>query len=158
MNLSIADSKNVKYAFSDVFDRVLMSVYKNKSLIAINKKEFVIGDLEIKYDNGLYNVIDKFTNEILYKDIYLIEAAFLLAKYNQLNLFNSVNSILILEKQYAKHYLDMQNYSHACVVAKRNEEYDKMEIAETRYACSKLSATVVRNKLKVTCDKIIRKR
>lgn len=158
MSTSIADSKSVKYAFSDVLDKAVMSVYKNKSPVAVNKHEFVIGDLEIKYNNKLYSVSDRFTKEVLYKDIFLIEAAFLLAKYNQLKLSNFVKSTLVLEQQYVKHYLDMQSYSHICAVAKKNKDYDRIEIAEARYACSKIDATAVRDKLKLLCDKIIKKR
>ena len=158
MNLLTTEFEHVKYAFSDAFDRALTSVYKDKTPVAINKHEFVIGDLEIRYNNGLYSVVDKFSKAVVYKDIYIIEAAFLLAKYNQLHLSNSVKSILILEQQYTKHYLDMQSHANAYNVAKKKEEYDKMEIAETRYACSKLNVVSVRNKLKIMCNKIIRKR
>jgi len=155
---AIVNSESVKFAFSNIFDRTLASVYKNKLPVAVNNNGFVIGDLEIKYNDGLYSIEDKFTKKILYKDIYLIEAAFLLAKYNQLNLVSSMPYILKLEEQYAKHYLDMQSYAHACAVAKKSKNYDKMEIAESRYACSKFSAAHVRSKLKLLCDKIIKKR
>lgn len=151
-------SRRTTKSFSEVLDNVIATAYERGDPITNSSKEIVIGDLTVVTDGVCYNVADKATGEIKYRHLYLIEAAFLIAKYIQLKDFHRAEKIINLEREYAKHYMDLMYHHNSCNQARINENFSKLDIYQMRYRNSKRETTYIKDKLRKMCDVILKKR
>lgn len=151
-------SRRTKKTFAQVLDSVIATAYENAEPIASSSKEIVIGDLTVINDGVCYSIADKATGEIKFDHVYLIEAAFLIAKYIQLKDFREVDKVMKLENAYAKHYMDLMFHYNSCKQARESDDYKKLEIFQIRYRDSKSSANHLKLKIRNLCDVILKKR
>jgi hypothetical protein len=150
-------TQNLKTNFSKILDNVIISARDKMSPLANSKKEMVIGDLIVAKKDKVYCVLDKDSREILYDDLYLVEAALLLAKYHQLKNHERIKTVLQLESSYTSQYTDMTYFLHSYEHAKNKGDYDKMSIQQSRYENARLYAKDVKFKIRRMYDGLSRK-
>lgn len=153
----MSTTQNLKTNFSKILDNVIISARDKMSPLANSKKEMVIGNLVVAKKDKVYCVLDKNTRATLYDDLYLIEAALLLAKYHQLKNHERVKTVLKLESAYTAQYTDMTYFSHSYKHAKAMGDYDKMSIQQSRYENARLYAKDVKLKIRKMYDGLSRK-
>lgn len=143
---------------SGILDNVIIAAFNDNFPIPTGTNEISMGNSIVSHKNGMYTVTLKTTGECLYSSIYLIETALLLSRYRQLNDARRIKTIMELENEYAKHYLDMQFYTHGYKAAKLNNDDNKAIILKDRYDASNYFASAAKARIRKFCDQIINKR
>lgn len=146
-----------RQSFSQILDNVIIKAYNEHQPIASSSKEILIGDLSIIVDDGVCNIMDKDTKVIKYAALYLIEAAFLIAKYTQLDDTKAVREIIKLEKSYAKYHDDMKYYHRSCTNAIAVEDFAKLDTYQIRYKDARSFANLYKDRLRLKCNAILKK-
>ena len=144
--------------FFKILDKVIVRAYKNKSPIANNNKDIVIGELVIVNNDRVYSIVSRKTNKLLYSELFLIDAAFLIAKHHQLRHGQFVKQVLELEDRYAKNYLDMKSYTNSYHHAMLIEDNDVADIMQTRYEQAKHRAKKLKTEIQLLRERITKKR
>jgi hypothetical protein len=150
---------SVKESFAELVDRVASEIYENRRMLAKNQKEFVIGDVAVRRrTDNYFDLVRKTDGRKLYSDIYLLEAALLLAKYFQLNNREKIKKVLALECDYVKHHHDMRYFSVTHRNARAERNYDLMDIMQARYQVSKQLARDSKESIRKMCSTFTTKR
>ena len=150
-------SKDIIKELDKTIARVIVSLYDEQDLIA-DGNDFIIGSVVIKKENLVYNIYNRLTGSILYSDIFLIESALLITKYQHSNDYVMLKEVISLDNKYAKHYLDLKCYLNSIKVRSSAGKYIEAQIAEDRYRIAKNDAKLIRIKIKNLSNKIIRNR
>jgi len=122
-------------------------IQSDKSLLIPKEKGIMVGNIFIeKNDLNFYNMYQN--DKILFKDISFFDAAIRIAKYINKNKPEHVEKILEIDKEYAKHYMDMIFYLNTYKTAKNNNDSIKMSILEDKFYNSKMFAKLAKQKIK----------
>lgn len=127
--------------------------------ISYNKDKVIkIGNIKVKYDNNnkLYNVYND-ENILLVKDIFLYEAAYVIASYLYRGLptysFKFISFINTMRK-YEKFILDAELNIQNFHKYKANLDYEKMDIENAKFEENKNKAIFHKNSIIKEYDKL----
>ena len=123
------------------FEKLIKSYYnKNHSLLPVKTDRGIhLGNVMI-VNEGTLKHIEK-NGDLIYKNIYLNEAAITIANLlaaNQMN--NFADKIYQADQDYGKWLIDWQHFKNQKIKAQQQKNYDRSEILEIRYQESKLRA------------------
>ena len=131
--------------FKEVVDDVIFSLKEKKELVANNKNEFLVGDILIRKNNGLYTLM--LNNFVLYDEINLIETAVSLAKLHGTGKTILINKLLELDKKYKKNFMDAMYHKEAFLSAKNEGDIEIMDIKETLFEQTMSVASYARKEI-----------
>ena len=111
-----------------------------------------------KNDEDRYNILDRRSNSVLFKDIQLYESVCCIAKH--LNEGKPINSpeiadIIRINELFERHYTGAIQHKHSYQVAKRSKNGGRMDIAQARFSESKNSASHAKRKITYLYEDII---
>jgi len=98
----------------------------------------------VKSHGTYYDIIEKSTNRILYRDLVDIDFVRLILKSRNDENFKITKQLLQMEKDYSKHINDMMFYVHSF---KHSERQSEKEMYEHRFEVSKHRAMEIKNNL-----------
>jgi hypothetical protein len=111
-----------------------------------------------KNDEDRYNILDRRSNSVLFKDIQLYESVCCIAKH--LNEGKPINSpeiadIIRINELFERHYTGAIQHKHSYQVAKRSKNGGRMDIAQARFSESKNSASQAKRRITELYEDII---
>jgi len=140
-----------------VMTKVVADMYQSNALFSGKNRQLSVGNCTIVHEDNTYSVLDTKTQDVIYCNLFLIEAALLIGKYYQLNDKRHLSRVCKLEATYAKHYTDMQFHHHSLVTAREANDYARLVIAEDKYRHSSTTAKVYKTKIRKICEQIVKR-
>lgn len=151
-------TRKTKQKFAALLDKVIITACDNKTPIAKDKQEIIIGDLIVVNNNSLYSIVNKHTGRVVFDEIYLVESAFLIAKVSQTGGLMELKRVLSLERNYSKHFLDARHHLNTCRTAGKAKDYKTLDVFQVRYKESKNAANYAKLSVRKIYDRIHIKR
>jgi hypothetical protein len=160
----------VKRADVDAMSKIIKGFEKATSNVAAKvkttisestktKKGVNVGAFSVeKNDEDRYDILDRRSNSVLFKDIQLYESVCCIAKH--LNEGKPINSpeiadIIRINELFERHYTGAIQHKHSYQVAKRSNNGGRMDIAQARFSESKNSASHAKRKITELYEDII---
>jgi hypothetical protein len=160
----------VKRADVDAMSKIIKGFEKATSNVAAKvkttisestktKKGVNVGAFSVeKNDEDRYDILDRRSNSVLFKDIQLYESVCCIAKH--LNEGKPINSpeiadIIRINELFERHYTGAIQHKHSYQVAKRSNNGGRMDIAQARFTQSKDSAGQAKRRITELYEDII---
>jgi hypothetical protein len=110
-----------------------------------------------KNDDGYYDIRDNRTHDTLFEGLYIYETAFVISKH--LNEGKKVNSteitrVMATNALFEQSYEDALLHKNSFKVAKKRNDFNKMDIAEARFSRAKGDANQAKKKIKSIYESI----
>jgi hypothetical protein len=147
--------KGFENATSNVAAKVKTTISESTK----TKKGVNVGAFSVeKNDEDRYDILDRRSNSVLFKDIQLYESVCCIAKH--LNEGKPINSpeiadIIRINELFERHYTGAIQHKHSYQVAKRSNNGGRMDIAQARFSESKNSASHAKRKITELYEDII---
>lgn len=127
-----------------ITDKATLIAIKNALPINLTKNTTLVGKVYItKTSNNFYNIFE-LNKSLLYENIVTLEIATILAQNYSHGKKSAIRELLILEKQFSKHYLDSVNYLYCIKLARKRKDYERMAILEDKLQTAKYMADHVK--------------
>ena len=104
----------------------------------------------IKTDDGAYDILDSRTKDTLFEGMRMYKCAYIIVTHlNEGKKINSdeITKIISANAVFERNYYDALQYKYSYKVAKKRQDYGKMDIAEARFSRCKLEADKAKDKI-----------
>ncbi len=104
----------------------------------------------IKTDDGAYDILDSRTKDTLFEGMRMYKCAYIIVTHlNEGKKINSdeITKIISANAVFERNYYDALQYKYSYKVAKKRQDYGKMDIAEARFSRSKSEADKAKDKI-----------
>ena len=104
----------------------------------------------IKTDDGAYDILDSRTKDTLFEGLRMYKSAYVIVTHlNEGKKINSdeITKIISANTVFERNYYDALQYKYSYKVAKKRQDYGKMDIAEARFSRSKAEADKAKDKI-----------
>jgi signal transduction protein with GAF and PtsI domain len=144
--------ENILNAFNNASQNVAAKVANTINESKKIERGVEVGSFVVeKNDDELYDIYDNRTNDTLFEDIRLYETAYLLVKHlNEGKKINSseITKIISTNALFETYYYDAINHKRTYNIAKKRNDFPKMDIAEARFTRAKEDATLAKRQIK----------
>jgi len=104
----------------------------------------------IKTEDGAYDILDSRTKDTLFEGLRMYKSAYVIVTHlNEGKKINSdeITKIISANAVFERNYYDALQYKYSYKVAKKRQDYGKMDIAEARFSRSKAEADKAKDKI-----------
>ena len=104
----------------------------------------------IKTEDGAYDILDSRTKDTLFEGLRMYKSAYVIVSHlNEGKKINSdeITKIISANAVFERNYYDALQYKYSYKVAKKRQDYGKMDIAEARFSRSKAEADKAKDKI-----------
>lgn len=144
--------ENILNAFNNASQNVAAKVANTINESKKIERGVEVGSFVVeKNGDELYDIYDNRTSDTLFEDIRLYETAYLLVKHlNEGKKINSseITKIISTNALFETYYYDAINHKRTYNIAKKRNDFAKMDIAEARFTRAKEDATLAKRQIK----------